>query len=225
MVGISPIAWAQKRLQIGSSGHWLLLAVLLASVLGGLLAPPPLLSLVSRNEGLFAFALMVLSVGALLVFAMSFKRVRAAWHRFANSFGVAPPEIVASPWVVDGDTIDDLATGVRYRLANIDSPETGDNARCHRERTRGGEAKWMAIRFVRAASRIEVRKTWRVDRYGRRVAFVLIDGRDLGVLLVELGLALPWRGCRETWCGSSGGLAEIARTGARPHTCATCHCR
>ena len=65
---------------------------------------------------------------------------RFVWHTIAN-VAVAPPQRVQRPWVIDGDTLDDLDTGVRFRLANIDAPETGDNAKCFKERERGEAAK------------------------------------------------------------------------------------
>ena len=145
---------------------------------------------------------------------------RYLWHMIANATAFEKPRPLTRVWVVDGDTLD--ADGVRYRFANIDAPETGDNAKCFLERERGEEAKRAAIRLVRTASVVAVRRTWRKDRFGRRVAFVLVDGADLGDLLVAQGLARRWRGKRERWCGKRGGLAKIARTGARPHACETC---
>ena len=144
------------------------------------------------------------------------------WHAFANALAEKKPFPVTQPWVIDGDTIDDRATGVRYRLANIDAPETGDNALCFWERKRGDEAKWAAVRLVRGANKVSVRRTFRTDPFGRRVAFVLIDGEDLGSLLVAQGLARPWRGVRRKWCGPKGGLALISRAGGRGHGCKTC---
>lgn len=147
---------------------------------------------------------------------------RFLWHMLANVTAFETPRPLAKPWVIDGDTIDDRATGIRYRLANIDAPETGDNAKCFHERSRGEEASRAAIQIVRSAQRVEVRRTWRTDVYGRRVAFVLVDGADLGETLMRQGLARPWRGRRERWCGGRGGLAKIAASGARAHSCGTC---
>lgn len=147
---------------------------------------------------------------------------RFFWHTLANRVGVARPRELAMPIVVDGDTIDDFATGVRYRIANIDAPETGDNAKCFKERERGEISRQAVIQLFGAAQRIEVRQTWRIDRYGRRVAFVLVDGEDLGRILVKRGLAVLWRGQRNKWCGKSGGLARMARAGAAQHACNTC---
>jgi endonuclease YncB( thermonuclease family) len=144
------------------------------------------------------------------------------WHLVSNVFATHEPRPLARPWVIDGDTIDDLATGVRYRLANIDAPETGDNAKCYKEAERGQLAKWTAVRLIREAARVTTRPTWRKDRYGRRVAFVLIDGEDLGELLVQRGLAVRWQGHRKKWCGANGGLAKIAARGRLPHQCRKC---
>jgi hypothetical protein len=170
----------------------------------------------------YALALFGLSA-VLLVFAAALWTGYAyyPWHLLANLFP-GKPRPLRAPWVIDGDTIDDLRIGKRYRLANIDAPETGDNARCHYERKRGAEAKRMAVLLVRSAGVVSVRETWRTDRYGRKVAYVLIDGEDLGELLVQRGLARPWRGRRRRWCGPKGGLAAIARSGRIPHKCFSC---
>lgn len=49
--------------------------------------------------------------------------------------------------------------------------------------------------------RIEVGRRSR-DRYGRTLARVAIDGRDLVELLVGVGLARPYHGERRLgWCG------------------------
>lgn len=169
--------------------------------------------------------LPVAAVAAAVLVAVGVMRSifgRYAWHEFANALAESKPAPVTQPWVIDGDTIDDRALGVRYRLANIDAPETGDSAICFWERKRGDEAKWAAVRLVRGANKVTVRRTFRRDPFGRRVAFVFVDGEDLGRLLVAEGLARPWRGVRRKWCGPKGGLALISRAGGRGHACKTC---
>jgi micrococcal nuclease len=108
--------------------------------------------------------------------------------------------------VIDGDTIEDRAANITYRLVNIDTPETGSRARCAAERALGDQATVEARTLVTQAQRLEMRPTGRLDRYGRTIAFVLIDGRDLGETLIAEGLARPWRGRREPWCDASGNL-------------------
>jgi micrococcal nuclease len=41
-----------------------------------------------------------------------------------------------------------------------------------------------------------------MDRYGRSLARVTVDGEDLAVVMVREGLARPYRGeKRASWCG------------------------
>jgi endonuclease YncB( thermonuclease family) len=108
--------------------------------------------------------------------------------------------------VIDGDTFEDLVTGDRYRLENIDTPETGSRARCRAERELGDRATARARAVIAGARRLDVRRTGRIDRYDRIIAFVHINGRDLGELMIGEGLARPWRGRREPWCDASGNL-------------------
>ncbi len=108
--------------------------------------------------------------------------------------------------VIDGDTFEDLNTGDRYRLVNIDTPETGGRAACVAERQLGDRATSHARALITGADSLEVRRTGRIDRYNRIIAFIEVNGRDLGELLIEDGLARPWRGRREPWCDASGNL-------------------
>ena len=108
--------------------------------------------------------------------------------------------------IIDGDTMEDLRQEITYRLVNIDTPETGSRARCTAERTLGDRATQAARTLVSQAQRLEFRPTGRIDRYGRTIAFVVIDGHDMGETLIAEGLARPWRGRREPWCDASGNL-------------------
>lgn len=108
--------------------------------------------------------------------------------------------------IIDGDTYEDLNSGERYRLENIDTPETGSRAQCAAERRLGDRATQQARQFITSAARLDVRRTGRVDRYDRIIAFVEIDGRDLGELMIAEGVARPWRGRREPWCDAGGHL-------------------
>jgi len=107
--------------------------------------------------------------------------------------------------VIDGDTLEDMRADITYRLVNIDTPETGSHARCQAERDLGNRATQQARALVNNGE-VELRPTGRIDRYGRTIAFVVIDGRDLGETLIADGLARPWRGRREPWCDASGNL-------------------
>lgn len=155
--------------------------------------------------------------------SLALERVgRRLWHDLANRFPEKLHLVVMKPCVIDGDTIFDAVSGVRYRFANIDAPETGDGAKCANEAQRGELARLAVVAMVNRAKAVTVRRTWRWDQYDRRIAFVYVDGADIGVALVAKGFARPWRGKRETWCGPHGGLARIGQTRAMPISCKAC---
>lgn len=152
----------------------------------------------------------VLAAGG-LIFAFTFGALALAPLDTAQGEPSRPsitaPASQSANWrVIDGDTFEDLETGERYRLENIDTPETGGRARCTAERQLGDRATRQARALITSANSLDVRRTGRVDRYDRIIAFIEIDGRDLGELLIADGLARPWRGRREPWCDESGNL-------------------
>ncbi|MBL8547749.1 MAG: thermonuclease family protein [Hyphomonadaceae bacterium] len=108
--------------------------------------------------------------------------------------------------VIDGDTIEDMRDATTYRLVNIDTPETGSRARCTAERSLGNRATEAARALIAQADNLELRPTGRIDRYGRTIAFVVLDGHDMGETLIAEGFARPWRGRREPWCDANGNL-------------------
>ena len=90
--------------------------------------------------------------------------------------------------VVDGDTIHvlkktgDLAP-IKIRVFGIDCPE-------RREPFYRKAKQFTADLVFRKTAKIEYRDT---DRYGRTVAVVWIDGKDLGAELLKAGLAWWYR--------------------------------
>ncbi|MBY0565065.1 MAG: thermonuclease family protein [Hyphomonadaceae bacterium] len=169
---------------------------------------------------------LAVGIGLLTLFALANRRARRSCMRalraMGDRFGVAEPELLIKPWVRDGDTLEDRADGRVYRLANIDAPETGEFARCFHERRAGERAKWAAVNAIRSASRVSVRRTRRRDRFGRVVAYVFVDGVDLGELLMAQGLARAWRGWRPAWCGPKGPLARFAAARGELFSCGAC---
>lgn len=88
--------------------------------------------------------------------------------------------------VVDGDTVHivlDEGSDVTVRLDGIDTPERGEPFSV--------EAR-NAARVMLFTQRVEVRGT-DVDRYGRLVARLTVDGQDTSVELVLAGLACHYR--------------------------------
>ncbi len=108
--------------------------------------------------------------------------------------------------VIDGDTLEDMREDITYRVVNIDTPETGSRARCTAERELGDRATAAVRTLISQTRRVEMRPTGRIDRYGRTIAFIVLDGDDMGETLIAAGLARPWRGRREPWCDTDGNL-------------------
>jgi micrococcal nuclease len=99
--------------------------------------------------------------------------------------------------VVDGDTF--WLESVKYRISDIDTPEISE-PRCQEERALGETAKFRLLHLLnegpfglKAGFRDE-------DRYGRKLRMVYRNGRSLGDILVEEGLARTWTGRRLPWC-------------------------
>jgi micrococcal nuclease len=89
--------------------------------------------------------------------------------------------------------------GERIRIANIDTAEM--ECRCAYECKMAQAAKAETQSALERASRITLGAYERTrDRHGRTLAYVVVDGRDLGELLIERGLARRWTGRRMPWC-------------------------
>jgi micrococcal nuclease len=100
---------------------------------------------------------------------------------------------------LDGDTF--VCRGERIRLQNVDAPEL--HARCDAELEAARAARAFAQAALDGAREIKIEVGRRArDRYGRTLAQILVDGRDLGELLLGVGLARPYHGERRRgWCG------------------------
>ena len=160
------------------------------------------------STGLAAFAIMfAFGATVMAVTDDSTPRAEAQTTQLASTGAPRPARAAAERIrVIDGDTMEDMREDITYRVVNIDTPETGSRARCTAERSLGNRATEAARTLVSQAQRLEFRATGRIDRYGRTIAFVLIDGRDMGETLIAEGLARPWRGRREPWCDARGNL-------------------
>ena len=103
--------------------------------------------------------------------------------------------------VIDGDTVE--INGETIRLASIDAPETL-HAQCDAEKQLGNAATAM-LRKLLSKGRVTVARGdpqsgRMIDKYGRTLGTVYIDGHDAGALLIGAGLARPWTGKRQPWC-------------------------
>jgi len=94
----------------------------------------------------------------------------------------------------DGDS--GRLDGLKFRLANIDAPETGrlgqrSGAKCELEIERGFEAKAYIVDFTRDAE-LEIINEYGQDRYGRLVIDLAADGKDVAQAGVKAGVLGDW---------------------------------
>ena len=116
--------------------------------------------------------------------------------------GPIPAETIR---VIDGDTVEMrmqvwLNTFVvdQVRLAGVDTPEL--HGACEAERTRAADARAFVERTLGAASAIALTDISR-EKYGRPLARIVVDGRDLSAMLIAAGLGRPYAGGTRTgWC-------------------------
>lgn len=114
----------------------------------------------------------------------------------------APPSAVTTAGeqvtVVDGDTVD--IGGKRFRLQGFDTPEVY-HARCGRERDLGLLAAARLIELMRAGP-VEVVYSSGREKWGRGLARIKIDGRDVAEALIAGGHARAYDGKsrRGSWC-------------------------
>ncbi|TYC83813.1 thermonuclease family protein [Novosphingobium sp. BW1] len=123
--------------------------------------------------------------------------MEAGWPGIAGvaDTNAAPSLCIGS--VHDGDTIRTCA-GERVRIENIDAPELPNSPKCADRRRQGWCDYSLAVRsrdelasFLKGGH-VAISRSG-TDRYGRTLARLLVDGRDAGDHLVELGLARPWQ--------------------------------
>lgn len=109
------------------------------------------------------------------------------------------PNTADKTCVVDGDTL--WLQGENIRLMDFDTPEPQTQI-C------GGAAE-VELAHRASARLLEILNgnEWTIERFGyddtsskRRLATIRIDGRDVGDILVEEGLARRWPDGHEFWC-------------------------
>lgn len=102
--------------------------------------------------------------------------------------------------VHDADTI--RCDGERIRISDIDAPELPGSPRCDPQSLRTGKnPSWCdyalgersrdALQAFVATGTVMIHRQG-LDRYGRTLATVSVNGRDAGEYLVGLGLARAW---------------------------------
>lgn len=117
------------------------------------------------------------------------------------SFLLAALLLSGWPVVLDGDTI--VLDGTHIRIANIDAPEI-HHFHCDAELRLGLVAKRRMAELLNSGPVTmhpgDPRNGRIKDRYGRTLATIEVDGKDVGEIMIAEGLARPWGGKREPWC-------------------------
>lgn len=103
-------------------------------------------------------------------------------------------ETYSSIYWSDGDS--GRLGSVKFRLANIDAPETGSmkqrgGAKCEYERELGYEAKAYIVGFTKEKA-IRIVRDYGEDRYGRLVVDLEADGSNVGTAGVAAGHLRDW---------------------------------
>lgn len=106
--------------------------------------------------------------------------------------------VVCTPLSVhDGDSI--RCGSERVRISDIDAPELPDSPKCRNYRRsytwcdfKAGYRSRDALRAFLVRGLVMVERQG-VDRYGRTLARVTVNGQDAGAYLVSLGLARWWQ--------------------------------
>ncbi len=100
--------------------------------------------------------------------------------------------------VVDGDTI--WLDGIKIRIADIDTPEVGSPG-CAEELALGRQATQRLIELLNIGPfSLETAGARDEDVYGRKLRVFTRDGKSLGRMLVDEGLAHVWDGSKHSWC-------------------------
>jgi endonuclease YncB( thermonuclease family) len=100
--------------------------------------------------------------------------------------------------VHDGDTF--RIGSERIRIIGMDTPEIGSRAGCAVEQAAAERARDF-LRGQLMSGNVEIIRDGN-DVYGRTLAYVRIDGRDIADTMLENGLARPYTpGRHPDWCG------------------------
>src|SRR3989338_8288952 len=89
--------------------------------------------------------------------------------------------------IIDGDTFDATDGNIKFRvrIAGMDAPEKGSPF---------SKLTTLELKKQLEGKKIEIKSVGRgLDRYNRALGQVMVDGRDIGIELIEMGLATYYR--------------------------------
>lgn len=104
--------------------------------------------------------------------------------------------------VYDGDTLRVTVAGqsTRVRIMGLDTPELPPHNKCASEKERGYAARDRLQEIIAGAGSTAFCPDGK-DRFGRTLAVVMVDGKDVADVLIAEGLAREYHGGRrEGWC-------------------------
>jgi micrococcal nuclease len=124
---------------------------------------------------------------------------------YAKSFGNFEGAVYVRNY--DGDTITFnlpelhpiIGEKISIRVNGIDTPEI--RGKCEKEKYDAKQAKEMVADILKDAEQIVLRNMER-GKYFRIAADVIVDGENLGDMLVEAGMAIRYDGGKKSknWC-------------------------
>jgi len=110
--------------------------------------------------------------------------------------------------VIDGDTIkieakwlpDPLPKQISVRLNNIDTPEKGARSQCESEQILSAKATEFTKTKVKESKKQEV-IIYKFEKYGRLLADIVLDDKNLSKMLIDSKMARPYYGgTKQSWC-------------------------
>ena len=153
---------------------------------------------------------MRLSFGSAAVFVLAACSAPYADEIRQDDISSTDTTAINSIYWSDGDS--GRIDGMKFRLANIDAPETGGvgaigGAKCEAERVLGFEAKAFMVELTRNAD-LEVIKSYGPDRYEREVIDLAVNGQDITIAAIAEGHIKLWphkgrraQAPKPDWCG------------------------
>jgi len=102
--------------------------------------------------------------------------------------------------VIDGDTI--RWKGQKIRLLGFDTPEIyPGHYKCEKERLAGLKARDALVGLLAPKNKPTIAFNASNDLYGRRVARLYSNGKDVSAIMISTGLGVAYRGGQRTgWC-------------------------
>lgn len=107
------------------------------------------------------------------------------------------PRVDMPNCIVDGDTIRIAAQN--YRFVDIDTPELSGK-HCGAREKRAARAATTYLQRLVNGGEAYLHPTGKKGSYSRPLARVVVDGRDVGEILIAAGHARYWPDGPRVWC-------------------------